>query len=252
MKILITGASGKIGSLARDLFKAEQVTIVSRKHCECKYNEVWISSSSLNDVKWWSDLGLVCEYDLVLHFAEPVKKKSKTSDVLKIIESHTAFIKNASQKSHLVIYPQTALVYDCVLSEAEKSYVEIKRNVIKKLAHINNLYYPIIHPVVDYGDGLSRMRNIFQKLPFINMFCEFKSTIPVLYKKDLEFLLLSIRERPNDTKRDFYSCELSVSDIFHSEHKKNVVWFSCAMRKCLVLFEKNPRVLLLLNGRSLK
>ena len=251
MKVLITGASGKIGTLARLAFSSENVTLMSRTHCECGANENWIECPSLDDVEWWANKGIGCEYDLVLHLAEPVKKMMQRHEFLNVVDSHVAFIKNASVKSCLVFYPQTALVYDRVLGKSEQLYLSIKKNVVAKTKGINNILIPVVHPMINYGDGLSNMRDFIQKIPFLNPLCDFKSTVPILYKNDLEKYLRSICDQADDRPTDYYSCELSVSDVFREKNKIDIVFFSFVLRKVLSFFVCVPKVYLLLNGRRL-
>lgn len=251
MKILITGASGKIGLLARSAFAKEQVTLMSRKCCECGPNEKWIACSSLDDVDWWSNQALACDYDLVLHFAEPVKKCLKPSELLRVVDSHVAFIKNSLVKSRLVLYPQTALVYDRRLSKSEQAYLAIKRDVVERTVGPNNLLVPVIHPIINYGDGLATMRGFIQRIPIFNPFCDFKSTVPILYKNDLEKLFRSLCDQTVSARKDYYSCELCVSDIFHSDFKMNIYSLSLVLRRILCFFESIPKVYILLNGRRI-
>lgn len=251
MKILITGASGKIGSIARSAFAGEQVILMSRKFCECRPNEKWIACASLDDVEWWSNQELTSDYDLVLHFAEPVKMCLKPSELVRVVDSHVTFIRNALYKSRFVLYPQTALVYDRVLSKSEQAYLAIKRDVIERTVGPNNLLVPVIHPIIDYGDGLAKMRGFIQRIPILNPLCDFKSTVPILYKNDLEKLLHSLRDKKISARRDYYSSELSVSDIFSSDCKINIYSLSLVLRKILYLFPSAPKVSLLLNGRRI-
>jgi hypothetical protein len=138
-----------------------------------------------------------------------------------------------------------------VLSKSEQAYRALKRDVVERTVDVNNLLTPVIHPVIDYGDGLANMRNLLQKIPVLNPFCDFKSSVPILYKNDLEKFIRSLCGPMNEERRDVYSCELYISDIFRVDKKVDVFWLSFILRKILSVFTFVPKVSLLLNGRSI-
>lgn len=250
LNILITGASGSLATLARNIFSRHNVTLLSSLPCECGPNETWIRSRKLQDLNWWTECKFDVFFDLVLHFAEPVRAKLSQNDVEKVILSHIEFIKNISLSAKFVIYPQTALVYDKYLSSCDNNYVKIKRGVILSIGKISNLSSPIIHPIVDYGVGLSRFIYVVKKIPFLNLLCSFKSTLPILYKSDLEIYLKS-NDESIFKAQDWYSCITPISEIFHNKNKFDVMLLSKLLFFVAIFFLRINKICLLINGRKI-
>ena len=241
-RILITGASGSIAALIRPLYQDYDVFLTSRRFIKnLSKNEINIICPSIEEYNWWKGVDKYKPFDQVLHFAEPVKKNV---DVDLISRSHIGFLSWACKNSKHVTYPLTAYLYDdkrCV-----EPYVEIKKNVAKNIMRYDNIYLPIVHPVIDFGDGLNRLRSLESKIPFINIFCSFDSTILIV---ESNFLGKAITLTSRFGLFDIYSRSIQVSELFRSMRRKDFYALSLLLKTFLHLFSFIPSIATLLNGR---
>jgi hypothetical protein len=81
----------------------------------------------------------------------------------------------------------------------------------------DNIYLPIVHPVIDFGSGLNRLKRLESKIPFVNIFCSFYSNINVFESKSLgkkitltdKFLFFYI-----------YSHSIEISELFRCKKER--------------------------------
>ena len=249
-KVLITGASGSLGALARTLFCNCAVTLSSRRQLSVGENEVWYESKDLNDSGWWGDFGFEGQFDLVLHFAEPVKARVTDGEISKIIASHIGFISSATASCGRVIYPLTAYCYDLRVSKSAITYLRIKEEVYAALKSNDRVLFPIFHPLVDYGDGLAKLIHTERKIPFVNLFSEFDARLPVLTKMDIEKFLVDGHQE-HAGRIDVYSRISSVSELFARRARIDSRFVSRCVKALARVGAFVPAVHLLTNGRDI-
>ncbi|MDA9648904.1 hypothetical protein N9T54_00655 [Alphaproteobacteria bacterium] len=242
--ILITGASGTIATLIRPLYQDFDVVLISRRLLKnLSKNEINIICPSLEEKRWWKSLDKYKPFDQVLHFSEPVKKNV---NIELISKSHIEFLKWACINSKHVTYPLTAYLYDD--GRGVDSYVEIKKKVARCTMQYDNIYLPIVHPVIDFGNGLNRLKCLESKIPFINIFCSFYSNIKVV---ESSFLGRSITLNDKFGLFDIYSYSIEISELFKSGKRKDYYLISFFLRKFLILFSFIPSIAILLHGRDI-
>lgn len=249
MKILITGASGNLGTLTRQLFIDHIVHLSSRKKIETNKNELWIPSEDLTNHSWWLKFEYLEFYDIIFHFAEPVKKKICAETKKNVIQSHLNFLTNATKNSKIILYPMTAYKHDKRIISPNNDYLQIKLEVFEKLSTKNNLKFPVFHPLIDYGDGLSKIISFSKKIPLFNIFSSFNASLPILYKSDLEKYIINIIH-DHESKPEVYSRVMPVSLIFNDNKKIN----SALLSQLIFLFIQtlnNPIFYLLIHGRRI-
>ena len=244
--ILITGASGSLGSLFREFFYEQSLTLISRSHLKTSPNEVWIQSGDLLDDNWWTHFQFDKKYDLVLHLAEPVKREMTSDEINCLVSSHNHFIANALEHSATVLYPLTAYRYDVKLSEKSTTYAIIKERVFAENCHLKRISFPVFHPLIDYGKGVHSIIKLERKIPLINIFCAFNAAMPVLCKNDLKNMLNSPM---NDGITDVYSRITPISEIFMDQNRSNLYIFSRLLKMAASIFL--PSSSLLLRGRRI-
>jgi len=249
MKILITGATGKMGSLTRTLYSNHEVHLCSRNKIYTSDNEYWIQAEDLENHQWWSNFEYSKSFDIIFHFAEAVKVEILRTRLESIKKSHLNFLLNSVKKSKVIIYPTTAYKYDQNTFTPYSNYLEIKEAVTANIPQNNNIKCPIFHPLTDYGDGLSKLIKLSKNIPLFNIFFSFKNTLPVLHKSDLErYILNSINA--SEKFPDVYSEIMSISSIFNNDNKINstiVSNFTYLVMRTL----NHPKFYLLLNGREI-
>lgn len=243
-KILITGANGSIATLIRPLYQDYDVVLISRILVKnLSKNEVNIICPSLEEKRWWKSADKYKPFDQVLHLSEPVKKNV---DIDLISKSHIGFLRWACINSKHVTYPLTAYLYD--ENRGEDSYVKIKKNVARNALQYENIYLPIVHPVIDFGSGLNRLKRLESKIPFINIFCSFYSNIKVVESKFLEKNIISTDKFGFF---DIYSHSIQISELFKSVKRKDYYLISIFLKKFLILFSFIPSIAILLYGRAI-
>ena len=241
--ILITGANGSIATLIRPLFKDYDVILVSRRSLKnLSKNETNIICSDIEKNNWWEGVKKYKPFDQVLHLAEIVKK-NVDSDL--ISKSHIQFLKWACLNSNHVTYPLTAYLYD--ENRQHDSYVEIKKIVAKNVLLYDNIFLPIIHPVIDYGDGLNRMIKLENKIPFFNIFCCFNSTIK---RVESEFLGKKIILIDRFGFIDIYSHKKQISELFAIPGRRDFYLLSLLLKKILHIFSFIHSIEILIKGRA--
>ena len=249
-KVLITGASGFLGTLAREIFKDKQLTLISRSSIGIKKNEVWIKAEDLTDHEWWGMFNFDHKYDLILHFAEPVKNLLNKRSIDSVVQSHINFLSNASNLAAYAIYPLTAYCYDKTLSKRQFIYLQIKNRVSLSLRDDKNILLPIFHPLVDFGGGLSKLIALEKKIPFLNLFCSFNAQIPILKRKDLELFFVNL-DHSNSNLLDIYSNTSHVSQLFYRKERFDLKFISVAFKFLCFLFFFLPQISLLVIGRKI-
>ncbi len=249
-KILITGASGAIAGIVRQLYSNHCVELWSTKNIELSKNEILKKSVDLADESWWKTPHFEGHYDVIFHFAEPVKRKLPLETVDKIIESHIAFLMESTKYSPKVVYPLTAYRYDQHLSFKNRQYRDIKERVALSLQENHRISLPIIHPLINYGNGLNNIKNIFNKIPFINPLSEFKAELHVLDLLHLNNYLLNIENQKNGIV-NIYSEVLKIHDIFNISSKKNIKIISLIVLNFVKLLPNGNVKNILINGRKI-
>ena len=250
MKILITGASGYIGTILREIFANDAVTLLSRRTITPSRNEKWLISGNLQDAGWWNSLPTDSIFDVVFHLAEPVKETVDDKTKQKIINEHVRFISHFTTKSTKVIYPLTAYLYDSKLSSSNRTYTEIKYGVYSQLNGNRNVSFPIIHPVCDSAHGLGKLIQMEKRLPWINALSTFESTIPILRLEYLKQIFADPISMAHG-RFDIFSEILAIKDIFKDETRINVFLLSRAIFYGLMLLTFVPSFNLLIEGRHI-
>jgi len=249
MKILITGASGNLGTLTRQLFNDHVVHLSSRKRVETNKNELWIPSEDLTNCSWWCKFEYLEFYDIIFHYAEPVKKKISAVAKKSVIQSHLNFLTNGAKNSKIIIYPMTAYMHDNKIFSDNHDYLKIKLAVYENLSNECNIRFPVFHPLIDFGNGLSKLVKFSKKIPFFNIFSSFNASLPILYKSDLEQYIINVTHN-QEIKPEVFSRIMTVSLIFNEDKKINFILLS----KIFFLFIKslnNPIFYLLIYGRNI-
>ena len=249
MKILITGASGNLGRLTRALFTDHEVHLFSRKKIATNKNERLILSKDLTNHEWWTSFEYLEHYDIIFHFAELVKVKISTKAKESIVISHLNFLTTATKNSNCVIYPMTAYKHDNKINYLHDDYLQIKTRVLKNLSITNNIKFPVFHPLIDYGSGLSKIIKLSKRIPFFNIFCSFQALLPVLYKSDLEKYIINVSTTPEKCA-EVYSKILPISSIFNDTSKVNIALLSKIILKLMQILN-HPNLQVLLNGRKI-
>ncbi len=249
-RILITGASGSVAKIAREVYSEHEIELWSTRRFNHSSNEEIKQSADLVDFSWWENPPLTKSYDIIFHFAEPVKRKVGNNMVSDIVKSHVGFLAEAIKCCPIVVYPLTAYMLDNKLSGKTLQYRSIKQGVARCFGDGENVMLPIIHPIIDSGKGLNVIRKMVNKLPLINLFSEFKAELPVLYLDDLKKYLLNVESQKHGVI-NVYSCKKRVCDLFRNRDRRDSVIVSLAVLRILEVFGSGNSVNLLLRGRSL-
>lgn len=250
MKILITGASGYIGTILRGIFANEEVTLLSRRLIAPSKNEQWFVSRDLQDERWWNSLPADSVFDVVFHLAELVKANVNNKVKQKIIDNHIRFIDYFTAKGAKVIYPLTAYLYDGALSSSNAIYAEIKYAVYSHLHGNRKVSFPIIHPICDSGHGLGKLIQMERQFPWVNTMSTFQATIPVLRLAYLKQTLADPISMPYG-QFDIFSEIRAIKDIFHNEARINIFLLSRAIFYVLAPLRFVPSFNLLIKGRQI-
>ncbi|MBK9521678.1 MAG: NAD(P)-dependent oxidoreductase [Rhodocyclaceae bacterium] len=248
LRVMITGASGSLGTLFREFYAAHRVTLVSRSPLIVMQNEKWIQAGDLLDPGWWADFQFDGEYDRVIHLAEPVKREMSDDEVDRVVLSHNNFIAAAIGISPSVVYPLTAYRYDRRLCRKAATYTAIKERVLLANKHRTGLSFPIFHPLIDYGDGIHSTIKFERKIPFFNLFCDFDLELPVLYKATIKSYLFSPMA---DGVKDVYTKIDRISNIFNAGRRLNIVALSRLIKLTLNALSFVYAFELLTHGRKL-
>ncbi len=250
MKILITGASGFLGTMLRQLFGKDEVTLLSRKSIAPGRNERWFRSGDLRDSDWWAALPPGDHFDVIFHLAEQVKQNVDAASLQSIIGGHASFISHFADKGAKVIYPLTAYLYDRQLSRPNARYAEIKRGVYARLKDNAMVSFPIVHPICDSGHGLGRLIQAEKHIPFVNLMCTFESTMPVLRLAQLTQAFANPASVATG-RFDVFSEIVAIKHLFNDDARSNVVPLSSAIRHALPLLRFVPGFNLLVKGRKI-
>ena len=250
MNILITGASGYIGTMLRQVFATDEVSLLSRRRIAPGENEEWFPSGNVQDAGWWNALPPDSHFDVIFHLAEPVKESVNSKVMQNIMDGHVSFISHFTNKGAKLIYPLTAYLYDRRLSRSDTSYAEIKRGVYGRQKDNTKVSFPIIHPICDSGHGLGRLIQTEKRIPFVNIMCAFESTIPVLRLAHLRQVFAD----PNSLTHgrvDIFSEILAIKRLFNDDARVNVFGLSRALRHVLTFLRFVPSFNLLVQGRTI-
>ena len=250
MRILITGASGYLGTTLRPLFANDDVSLLSRKPLSLCPNEQCFRSGNIQESGWWSSLSRESQFDAIFHLAEPVKVNIDIRTMQSIIDGHVEFMGHFSGAGATVIYPLTAYLYDRRLSRANATYAGIKRGVYERLKDHARVAFPVIHPIRDADQGLGRLIHIERRIPIVNMMCAFEATVPVLRLEHLR----SIFADPKSIKpgrMDIFSEIVAMKHLFKDDQRANVIALSRAFRRLLMLLSTVQNFNLLVHGRKI-
>ena len=250
MKILITGASGYLGTMLRQIFANDEVTLLSRSRIAPGKNEQWFPSGNIQDAGWWNALPPESNFDVIFHLAELVKENVNNKVRQDVIDGHVSFVSHFINKGAKVIYPLTAYLYDRQLSRSNATYAEIKRGVYRRLKDDTKVSFPIIHPICDSGHGLGRLIQTEKRIPLINILCAFDSTIPILRLAHLRQIFAYPNSIPHG-RLDVFSETLAIKHLFNDDARANVFALSRALRQVLAFLSFVPGFNLLVKGRSI-
>ncbi len=250
MNILITGASGYIGTLLRELFADDEVSLLSRRRLAPARNEAWFPSGNIQDVGWWNALPADRHFDVIFHLADAVKENVNDEAGQDVIEGHVRFISQFAEKGAKLIYPLTAYLYDRRLSRSNAGYAKIKRGVYRRLKDNPNVSFPVIHPVCDSGHGLGRLIQAEKRIPYVNILCDFEATMPVLSLGHLRQVFADPRSMAPG-RLDVYSETLAMSQLFKDNARANIFALSRTLRQLLTLLSVVPGFNLLVYGRNI-
>lgn len=250
MKILITGASGYIGTMLRQIFANDEVTLLSRSRIAPGKNEQWFLSGNIQDAGWWDSLPPESPFDVIFHLAEPVKENVNNKVRQDVIDGHACFISHFTSKGAKVIYPLTAYLYDRQLSRSNATYAEIKRGVYRRLKDNTKISFPIIHPICDSDHGLGQLIQAEKRILLINILCAFDSTIPILRLAHLRQIFAYPNSIPHG-RLDAFSETLAIKQLFNDDARANVFALSRALRQVLAFLSFVPSFNLLVKGRSI-
>lgn len=248
MDILITGASGFIGTMLRQVFTNDEVTLLSRRRIAPGKNEKWFISGNIHDPDWWNALPTDSHFDVIFHLAEPVKENVTDEVRQRIIEDHVSFISYFTNKGAKVIYPLTAYLYDKRLSRSNAIYSGIKRAAYRQLKDNPRVSFPIIHPICNAGHGLGRLIQAEKRIPFINVLCAFEATIPVVRVAHLRQVFADPNSMASG-RLDVFSEILAINQLFKDDARVNVFALSRALRQVLAFLPLIPDFNLLVKGR---
>lgn len=250
MKILITGASGFIGTLLRQRFGKDEVTLLSRKSIAPGNNETWFMSGNIQDSGWWDALPPGGRFDVIFHLAESVKEKIDNEVLRTSIDGHVSFIRHFADRGAKVIYPLTAYLYDRRVSRSNARYAQIKREVYKRLKDNSKVSFPIVHPICDSGHGLGKLIQTEKRIPFVNLMCDFEATMPVLRLAHL----MQTFANPDSVmsgRFDVFSEIVAIKHLFNDDARSNIVGLSRAIRYALRFLGFVPSFKLLIQGRCI-
>lgn len=248
-KILITGGSGYIAQLIRNIYRDDFVTIWSRRSVEINQNEIFHHSQDLKNVKWWQNPPIEDYFDVVFHLAEPVKTIISPSELASIIKSHCQFLISAKKNSKICVYPLSAYMYDDSFSESMQTYKSIKSGVYNELQGQNHIKFPVIHPLIDGDRGISMLRKLEGHIPMVNIFAAFNAKIPILRVEDLKREISQMSDI-SPKRYDVYSENMYIKDIFHSSNRFNNIFLSKIMYWLMSIVASVYPFGLLVNGRK--
>lgn len=248
LNIMITGASGSLGTLFREFFSGHDLTLLARSPLKTGQNENWIQSGDLLDANWWAQFPFNQKYDLVLHLAEPVKREMTSDEIDRLVSSHSHFIAKALEHSARVLYPLTAYRYDSNLGKKSASYTTTKERVFAENRHLKGISFPVFHPLIDYGKGIHSIVQLEKKIPLINIFCDFTAEMPVLCKNDLKNFLFSTS---SDGLINVYSKITPISEVFANQNRSNLPILSRLLKMTVGIFSFISTFNLLLRGRRI-
>ena len=249
MKILITGASGYIARMLISELRGHELLLWSRSKPVLERSYHFYQSADLTDFEWWSSAVIPAGVDVVVHLAESVKTYVNNDIANLIVSSHCVFLENACTHSALVIYPDTAYKYDARLGRRARAYCEIKSRVNSQLNKSINFISPIIHPVLESKGALAKLIYFQSKIPSINLFCSFNSTLPCLTSLDLKSNFKRIIFNKNHGGRDWFSINESIANLMNVEGRVDSHFISKTFKSLLSIFSFLPIIRLLLQGR---
>lgn len=249
MKILITGASGRIGRLLIDHFIGHELVLwgrtrpVSDKGFETK------SCNDLSNTKWWTEVQIPAGCDAIIHLAEPVKIDADETKIATIVNSHCSFIEKACKEKIVVIYPDTAYRYDRHLGKAARSYLKIKRSVVERMQSCEGFVSPVIHPLIDSDASLAKFLVLQRKVPFFNLFSAFDASLPILTTMKLKELFEAQIASKTTVAADWYESKKTIANLTNMSSRIDARGLSLLFKFFLKPLSGNPTIQLLLKGR---
>jgi hypothetical protein len=251
VKILITGASGFIGRILAASLGGHELVLWSRNPVPAGPASTYCAAGDLRNTEWWQNAEIPQGVDVVIHLAEPVKTKLTDGALESVLSSHCAFLEHACARAHLVVYPDTAYRYDRRVGSANRQYLTIKTEVLRKLSDRENFASPIIHPLVDSGGALARLIEAQSKIPVLNPFCAFKASIPVLTIPELVGLFRDQIGSRQLLKSDWYSGVPTIATLTRKSDRRDWLFLSRMFRSALTPLSIAPTISLLKNGRQI-
>jgi hypothetical protein len=141
-------------------------------------------------------------------------------------------------------------MYDRNLADSNKIYNGIKLGVYKELHCQKGIKFPVIHPLIDGNRGISRLRNIESRIPFVNIFATFNAKLPILRLDDLQRELSEMGESTPD-RYDIYSEYIYIKDIFYSASRFNIMFISKFIYWLVKIVNSVYPFRLLISGRKI-
>ena len=163
------------------------------------------------------------------------------------VNAHLCFLDWACSVSPAVIYPLTAYLYD--RKKQTSNYVGIKKSVMQKTMGNEAMYFPVIHPLADAGQGLGSQIAFFKKFAPFNFFSAFNAKMYVLTSQDVN-RIISFNEYESRIY-DVYSDCLPISEIFVSDKKITLNWISYLLYQVCRLTPLTNSRDLIVHGRKI-
>lgn len=251
MRILVTGASGFIGRILVESLQDHELVLWSRRRVLAGPSVEYCASEDLRNTEWWQNAEIPQDVDAVIHLAEPVKTEFTDSVLESVISSHVAFLEQACSRAQLVIYPNTAYRYDRRVGSSNRQYLKIKTEVLRQLSSRRNFASPVIHPLVDSNGALARLINAQDKFPFLNLFCAFRASIPVLTVPELVNCFREQIRSSHLLKTDWYCREPTIATLTGRSDRRDWLSLSRLFRRSLSAFSNVSTVSILINGRKI-
>lgn len=206
MRIVVSGASGFIGSRLMESFSYHEVLALSRTRIQANCKVLY---GDLNEIE-----SLLDDYDAFIHAAGQahIKQSSETVDLF--IKNNVKATNRALELALKANVRHFILISSIATKEVVDTYGKTKYEselAVKNFCESNNMQYTIIRPVMVYGEN-DRKGNMAKLVRGINkgvfpLFNSGKTIKNMIYIDNLVFIINSILQN-----KDYYSRCLEVRD----------------------------------------